>query len=259
MDDRYHQANAKVATITGITTTSMIAVELIRRSRSADAIGPCGSRTPLGAQEARKGAAPTTDQRSRHDRRERHGRRAARLIEIGCRAARRQQAISASNDSTRCLQALVRSPQASRRCSTPANIVANCTSLGKRCAIGSSNQFVGGSGINREALPGGIRPEPLALHTQTATAAGRGCGECRHQLGHEPTKDPASSTPQRPAPASASDLVSHCLTEAVSKPGTTRSSSTVVCNGGPPFDLYQNGSMAFDVLTSSEQRCQVSS
>src|ERR1700756_1945145 len=46
LDDRYHQANANVATITGTTTTSMIAVELIRISRSADAIGPCGSRTP---------------------------------------------------------------------------------------------------------------------------------------------------------------------------------------------------------------------
>src|SRR6516165_10813418 len=46
LDARYHQANAKVATITGTTTTSMIAVELIRRSRSADAIGPCGSRMP---------------------------------------------------------------------------------------------------------------------------------------------------------------------------------------------------------------------
>jgi hypothetical protein len=46
LDEWYHQANAKVATITGITTTSMIDVELIRRSRSADAIGPCGSNTP---------------------------------------------------------------------------------------------------------------------------------------------------------------------------------------------------------------------
>src|SRR5262249_45133995 len=46
LDARYHQANANVATITGITTTSMIAVELIRRSRCADAIGPCGSRIP---------------------------------------------------------------------------------------------------------------------------------------------------------------------------------------------------------------------
>src|SRR5262249_37483137 len=46
LDDRYHQAHANVATITGITTTSMIAVELIRRSRSAAAIGPFGSRMP---------------------------------------------------------------------------------------------------------------------------------------------------------------------------------------------------------------------
>src|SRR6516165_12256967 len=46
LDARYHQANSKVATITGITTTSMIAVELMRRSRSADAIGPWGSRMP---------------------------------------------------------------------------------------------------------------------------------------------------------------------------------------------------------------------
>jgi hypothetical protein len=48
-----------VATITGITTTSMIAVELIRRSRSADAIGPCGSRTPP-EQPARKGTSIRT-------------------------------------------------------------------------------------------------------------------------------------------------------------------------------------------------------
>jgi hypothetical protein len=33
LDDRYHQANANVATITGITTTSMIAVELIFRGK----------------------------------------------------------------------------------------------------------------------------------------------------------------------------------------------------------------------------------
>src|SRR5262249_21245590 len=46
LDARYHQENANVARITGITTTSMIAVELIRSSRSAAAIGPCGSRTP---------------------------------------------------------------------------------------------------------------------------------------------------------------------------------------------------------------------
>src|SRR5262245_52365567 len=46
LDARYHQENANVAKITGITTTSMIAVELISRSRCADAIGPCGSRTP---------------------------------------------------------------------------------------------------------------------------------------------------------------------------------------------------------------------
>ena len=46
LDARYHQANTNVAMITGTTTTSMIAVELIRRSRCADAIGPCGSRTP---------------------------------------------------------------------------------------------------------------------------------------------------------------------------------------------------------------------
>ena len=46
LDDLYHQANARVARITGTTTTSMIAVELMRRSRSADAIGPFGSNTP---------------------------------------------------------------------------------------------------------------------------------------------------------------------------------------------------------------------
>src|SRR5260370_30454265 len=32
--------------MTGTTPTSMIAVELISSSRSADAIGPCGSKTP---------------------------------------------------------------------------------------------------------------------------------------------------------------------------------------------------------------------
>src|SRR5215831_654865 len=68
-DDRYHQANAKVATITGTTTTSMIAVELMRRSRSAEAIGPCGSNTPAGLQEARRMVAPTAGQRSKLKRR----------------------------------------------------------------------------------------------------------------------------------------------------------------------------------------------
>src|SRR5215471_3047735 len=68
LDARYHQANAKVATITGITTTSMIAVELMRRSRSADAIGPCGSNTPAGAQEERRMAAPTGGQLSKRER-----------------------------------------------------------------------------------------------------------------------------------------------------------------------------------------------
>src|SRR5262249_57687409 len=68
-DDRYHQANAKVARITGTTTTSMIAVELIRRSRSAEAIGPCGSNRPAGAQEVRRMAAPTAGQRSKRERR----------------------------------------------------------------------------------------------------------------------------------------------------------------------------------------------
>src|SRR5215831_5398961 len=101
LDDRYHQANAKVATITGITTTSMIAVELIRRSRSADAIGPCGSSTPAGAQEVRRMAVLITDQRSRRDRRKRHGERASLLIEIAHdrRAIRRQKAILAPDDS----------------------------------------------------------------------------------------------------------------------------------------------------------------
>src|SRR5262245_51858362 len=82
LDARYHQANAKVATITGTTTTSMIAVELIRRSRSAAAIGPCGSNTPAGAQEVRRIAAPTTHQRSRREQPSRNGGPAAPLIEI---------------------------------------------------------------------------------------------------------------------------------------------------------------------------------
>src|SRR6476659_5574319 len=92
LDDRYHQANANVATITGNTTTSMIAVELITRSRSDDAIGPCGSNTPARWQDATRKAAHTTDQRSRRDRRKRHCRRAALLIEIAHerRAVRRQ-------------------------------------------------------------------------------------------------------------------------------------------------------------------------
>src|SRR6185369_15427869 len=83
LDDRYHQANAKVATITGTTTTSMIAVELMRTSRCAEAIGPWGSNTPAGLQDATRIAAPTPDQRSRRERRKRLGGRAALLIEIG--------------------------------------------------------------------------------------------------------------------------------------------------------------------------------
>jgi hypothetical protein len=92
LDDRYHQANANVATITGITTTSMIAVELIKRSRCADAIGPCGSNTPAGAQEVRRMATPTTDQGSRRERPKRHGGPAFLLVEIAQerRAVRRQ-------------------------------------------------------------------------------------------------------------------------------------------------------------------------
>ena len=46
LDALYHQAKAKVARTTGTTTTSMMAIELINSSRSADAIGPFGSRTP---------------------------------------------------------------------------------------------------------------------------------------------------------------------------------------------------------------------
>src|SRR6266567_1777009 len=45
-DDLYHQAKPKVARITVITTTSMIAVELMRSSRSAADMGPFGLRTP---------------------------------------------------------------------------------------------------------------------------------------------------------------------------------------------------------------------
>jgi hypothetical protein len=88
----------------------MIAVELMRRSRSADAIGPWGSNTPAGVQEARRMAAPTTDQRSRRDRRKRDGERAALLIEIAYdgRAIRRQKAILAPDDPTRCLWDLLR-------------------------------------------------------------------------------------------------------------------------------------------------------
>src|SRR5262249_14253023 len=49
LDDRYGQANAKVAT-TGTTTTSM----MIRRSRSADAIGPCSFQYALTWQGRRQ-------------------------------------------------------------------------------------------------------------------------------------------------------------------------------------------------------------
>src|SRR5215475_11606718 len=80
LEDRYHQANAKVATITGTTTTSMIAVELISRSSCAEAIGPWGSNMPAGLQEARRMAALSTDQRSLRERKKRLGGRAALLI-----------------------------------------------------------------------------------------------------------------------------------------------------------------------------------
>src|SRR5215467_12816488 len=83
LDDLYHQANANVARITGITTTSMIAVELISRSRSAEAIGPCGSNTPAGEQEATRMAAPSTDKRSWPERRRRYAGLAVLLIESG--------------------------------------------------------------------------------------------------------------------------------------------------------------------------------
>src|SRR5262249_9069197 len=46
LDALYHQAKPSVATITGMTTTSMIAVELIISSCSAEAIGPFGSNKP---------------------------------------------------------------------------------------------------------------------------------------------------------------------------------------------------------------------
>src|SRR6266566_5143807 len=69
LDDRYHQANPSVARITGTTTTSMIAVELISRSRSADAIGPCGSSTPVWRQEETSTAAQTTSERRKLERR----------------------------------------------------------------------------------------------------------------------------------------------------------------------------------------------
>src|SRR5215831_13338799 len=65
LDARYHQANPKVARITGITTTSIIAVELSRSSSCADAIGPCGSRMPCWLQEATAVAAHRTRYRSK--------------------------------------------------------------------------------------------------------------------------------------------------------------------------------------------------
>ena len=72
-----------VAPITGITTTSMIAVELIRRSRSAEAIGPCGSNMPAGLQEARRMAAHTAGQRSGRKRQTHCRGLAVLFIELG--------------------------------------------------------------------------------------------------------------------------------------------------------------------------------
>jgi hypothetical protein len=48
LDDLYQQANARVARIMGTATTSMIAVALIRSSRSAAAVDPRGSNMPAG-------------------------------------------------------------------------------------------------------------------------------------------------------------------------------------------------------------------
>src|SRR5690348_321973 len=70
-DDLYHQANPNVARITGSTTTSIIAVELSKSSSSADAIGPCGSSTPVCWQEATRTAAPVISHRSKRERRPR--------------------------------------------------------------------------------------------------------------------------------------------------------------------------------------------
>src|SRR5438132_4390774 len=69
-DDRYHQANAKVARITGTTTTSMIAVELISRSSACAAIGPCGSSTPAWRQDETRTAAHTIGKQSKPERRD---------------------------------------------------------------------------------------------------------------------------------------------------------------------------------------------
>src|SRR6516165_1044672 len=67
-DDLYHQANPNVARITGTTTTSMIAVELSKSSSWADAIGPCGSSTPVCWQEATRTAAPVIGHRYKRER-----------------------------------------------------------------------------------------------------------------------------------------------------------------------------------------------
>jgi hypothetical protein len=87
----------------------MIAVESNKRSRCAEAIGPCGSNTPAGAQEVRRMAAPTTDQGSRRERLEQHGGRAILPIKIAQkrRAERRQQAILGPDDSTRCVERFI--------------------------------------------------------------------------------------------------------------------------------------------------------
>src|SRR6516225_2835921 len=63
LDAPYHQANPKVARITGTITTNMMAVELISRRRSADATGPSGSSRPVFAQDATGTPALTTSQR----------------------------------------------------------------------------------------------------------------------------------------------------------------------------------------------------
>src|SRR5207237_312362 len=65
---RYHQAKARVVMMTGTTTTSMIAKELISTSRSAAAIGPCGSNTPTGRQAATNSATPTSTNRYNRER-----------------------------------------------------------------------------------------------------------------------------------------------------------------------------------------------
>src|SRR5215813_7439045 len=65
-EERNQKATASVATIVGITIASMMPVALNRMSRSAEAMGPFGLRTP--SLQPPSVAAPITTRASRADR-----------------------------------------------------------------------------------------------------------------------------------------------------------------------------------------------